>query len=186
VFDGLFPVEDDRSIKELIFLLVTWHGYAKLHLHTDTMLEMMETVGTALCQAIRDFATITCPQYKTRELPQETHAHTSRQQEQAKCGKGTRQRKTAGIKDKSFNTATFKLHCIPDYVPTIREYGMTDSYSTQTVSPPISPITCLISHNRANLPIAYLGCGTGYRTKIVATLARSLPKNATDNSMLLC
>jgi hypothetical protein len=54
-------VEDDRSIKELIFLLATWHGYAKLCLHTDTTLEMMETVGTALCQAIQDFATITCP-----------------------------------------------------------------------------------------------------------------------------
>ena len=28
----MFPEEDDRSIKELLLLLATWHAYAKLRL----------------------------------------------------------------------------------------------------------------------------------------------------------
>ena len=115
----------------------------------------MDTVGTALCQAIRDFATITCPRYRTRELPRETRARTSRQQEQAKRGKGTKQRRTAGVKDKPFNTTTFKLHCIPDYVPTIRKYGTTDSYSTQTVSLPPYPLAIVLLNKSQQSELAH-------------------------------
>jgi hypothetical protein len=106
-------------------------------------LEMMEMVTTALCQAIRDFATIMCPQYTTRELPREERACTSCQQEQAKRGKGTKRKKTTGIKDKKFNMATFKLHCIPDYVQMIWKYGTTDLYSTQIVSLPTMSHNCI-------------------------------------------
>ena len=60
-FEGLFYEEDNRSISELLFLLSTWHTYAKLRLHTDTTLEMLETVAKALCQALRHFAVVTCP-----------------------------------------------------------------------------------------------------------------------------
>ena len=134
VFDGLFPNEDDRSIKELLFLLATWHAYAKLRLHTDTTLKMFELVGTTLCQALRNFATETCPKYSTKELPREAHARQSRQREQENRGKGTRKRKKIAPKIKHFNLATFKIHCIPDYVSAIRKYGTTDSYSTQIVS----------------------------------------------------
>ena len=77
----MFPEEDDRSIKELLFLLVTWHAYAKLRLHTDTTLEMMKVVVTDLCQALRNFTTEICPRYTTRELPKEARARVSRQQE---------------------------------------------------------------------------------------------------------
>jgi hypothetical protein len=137
VFDGLFPEEDDKSISKLIFQLATWHAYAKLRLHTDTTLEMMDLVGTDLCQALRHFATVICPRYSTRELPREVNARLSRERQQAKRGKATKQRKKSTIKDKRFNMTTFKLHCIPDYVPAIRRYGTTDSYSTQTVSIPV-------------------------------------------------
>ncbi|KAI9431820.1 hypothetical protein H4582DRAFT_1794077, partial [Lactarius indigo] len=123
----------NRSISELLFLLATWHAYAKLRLHTDTTLEMFETVGATLCQALRYFATVTCPWYTTKELPREANARATRQQDRARHNNalGTSQRGTA--KAKRFNMSTFKLHCIPDYVPTIRKYGTTDSYSTQTV-----------------------------------------------------
>ena len=82
-FDGLFPVEDDKSIKNLLFLLATWHAYGKLRLHTDTTLEMFEQVGTSLCQALRHFTTVTCPRYVMRELPQEVGARATRQESQA-------------------------------------------------------------------------------------------------------
>src|SRR6267378_3120927 len=120
VFDGLFCEEDNRSVIDLLFLLATWHAYAKLGLHTDSTLHMFEQVGTALCQALRHFATVTCLRYKTRELPQETNARVTQQRSQGKV--------------KRFNLNTYKIHCIPDYPNAIRRYGTTDSYSTQTVS----------------------------------------------------
>ena len=107
----------------------------------------MDTVCTALCQAIRDFATITCPRYATKELPKEARARLARQTDQENRGKSRTRRKAAGVKTKRFNMETFKLHCIPDYVPMIRKYGTTDSYSTQTVSPPSYPLTRLVLIN---------------------------------------
>ena len=99
---------------------------------------MMKLVVTDLCQALRNFTTEICPRYTTRELPKEARARVSRQQEQARRGKGKKtQRKSNAVKDKRFNMNTFKIHCIPDYVDMIRKYGTTDSYSTQIVSPPV-------------------------------------------------
>ena len=37
-------------------------------------------------------------------------------------------------KTKIFNLSTYKWHALGDYVNTIRRYGTTDNYSTQTVS----------------------------------------------------
>jgi len=129
-FDGLFPNdEDNRSISELLFLLATWHAYAKLRLHTETTLEMMESIGTALCQALRHFAGVTCPRYATKELPRETdtRARTALRNKARKASSTT-------VKTKTFNMTTFKLHCIPDYILAIWQYGTTDAYSTQIVS----------------------------------------------------
>lgn len=40
-------------------------------------------------------------------------------------------------KPKGFNLNTYKLHSLGDYADTIRQYGTTDSYSTQLVSNPL-------------------------------------------------
>ena len=85
-FEGLFYEEDNRSISELLFLLSTWHTYAKLRLHTDTTLEMLETVAKALCQALRHFAAMTCPRYATKELLREVNAQIKCQQAQPTHG----------------------------------------------------------------------------------------------------
>ena len=128
-FDGLFPNDaDNKRISDLLFLLATWHAYAKLRLHTDTTLEMFRSVGMALCQALRHFAAVTCPRYATKELPREADARART----AICNKARNASTTT--KTKTFNMSTFKLHCIPDYPLAIRQYGTTDSYSTQLVS----------------------------------------------------
>jgi hypothetical protein len=132
----LFLEEDNKSISELLFLLATCHAYAKLRLHTDTTLRMLATVGVALCQALRQFATVTCPKYATKELPREVNARVARQQAQGKNGTREKKKKSKTIKLKRFNMATYKLHCIPDYPDAIRRYRRTDSYSMQTVSSP--------------------------------------------------
>ena len=132
-FDGLFYEQDNRSISELLFLLATWHAYAKLRLHTDTTVGMLETVAKALCQALRRFATVTCPQYTTKELPREVNARIKCQQAQATRGARANTTTSNAVKVKRFNLSTYKIHCIPDYPDAIRKYGTTDSYSTQTV-----------------------------------------------------
>jgi len=139
-FDGLFPDEDDKSVKNLLFILATWHAYAKLHLHTDTTLRMFEEVSTALCQALRHFATVTCPCYATKELPWDVDARVTWQQSQATCSRGANRKSNKTGKVKRFSMNTYKIHCIPDYPNAIRKYGTTDSYSTQTVSLSILPI----------------------------------------------
>jgi hypothetical protein len=45
-------------------------------------------------------------------------------------------------KQKKLNMSTYKFHALPDYVRTIRLFGTTDSYSTQTVSPPCPQHCC--------------------------------------------
>jgi hypothetical protein len=135
-FNGLFLKEDNRPISELLFLLATWHAYAKLRLHTDTTLGMLETVTKALCQALRHFATVICPRYMTKELPREVRAHITCQQAQAmhRGGEASNAMSSSGSgKAKQFNMSTYKMHCIADYLDTIWKYGATDSYSTQTV-----------------------------------------------------
>ncbi|EGO04256.1 hypothetical protein SERLA73DRAFT_45188 [Serpula lacrymans var. lacrymans S7.3] len=43
--EGLFPPEYDQIIIILLFRFAQWHAFAKLQIHTNTMLEMLkETV----------------------------------------------------------------------------------------------------------------------------------------------
>ncbi|KAH9018100.1 hypothetical protein EDB85DRAFT_1874003 [Lactarius pseudohatsudake] len=97
---------------------------------------MFETVGKALCHALRHFATVTSPQYMTKELAREANARITRGRAQATT-RNTRAKQSASKttkvkKAKRFNMTTYKIHCIPDYPDAIRRYGTTDSYSTQT------------------------------------------------------
>jgi hypothetical protein len=134
-FKGLFPHdEDNKIISNLLFLLATWHAYAKLCLHTKSTLEKQEAVGVSLCQALRTFTNVTCPCYATKELPQEANARTARQQTQATQGGRARRSAGSAVKPKRFNMSTYKVHCIPDYIAAIQRYGTTDSYNTQIVS----------------------------------------------------
>ena len=99
----------------------------------DTTLRMMETISKALCQALRYFVGVTCPQYKTKELPCEVNAHTARQRAQAARRADANKNVPKTVKGKQFNTSMYKIHCIPNYPDTIQKYGTTDSYSTQMV-----------------------------------------------------
>ena len=114
----------------------------------------METVSKALCQALRYFAAMTCPRYKTKELPREVNARTTCQRAQDTHGTDTNQNVPKTVKSKQFNMSTYKIHCIPDYPDTIQKYGTTDSYSTQTVGyvHVISKYTALTDAERACAP----------------------------------
>lgn len=56
----------------LIFICAHWHGMAKLRMHTDITLDIMDELTTKLGQAFRDFQDKVCSAYETCELPRET------------------------------------------------------------------------------------------------------------------
>lgn len=138
----------------LVFISAHWHGLAKLRLHTDITLGIMDRLTTELGQALRDFEEHTCPAYITRELPRETAARQRRQKsKKATSNKSDDVEPSAGAPDpesedlkrlkKSLNLHTYKYHSLGDYVETIRRYGTTDSYSSQTVCG-THPLTCFV------------------------------------------
>ncbi|KAF9541101.1 hypothetical protein CPC08DRAFT_730863 [Agrocybe pediades] len=137
VFDGLFPPKHDHIIVKLLFELCTWHGLAKLRLHTETTLDDLENSTTRLGEALREFAIKVCPDYNTKELPSEEAVRLKRQAAAAAKKRHVDLKKAQAVKQskgrqrKNFNMHTYKLHGLGGYVRSIRDRGTTDGTSTQ-------------------------------------------------------
>ncbi|KAH7904506.1 hypothetical protein BJ138DRAFT_1019068 [Hygrophoropsis aurantiaca] len=148
VFDSLFPGKHNRTISRLLFVFAHWHSLAKLRIHTDYTLAILENVTRSLGQLLRDFQQKTCPAFHTQELKREADARKRRGQKQdSRLGKqpplslahpveepsgSTTQTTTAPARrPKVFTLDTYKVHALGDYVECIRRYGTTDSYSTE-------------------------------------------------------
>jgi hypothetical protein len=172
----------------LLYRLAEWHALAKLRMHTDSTLDLMDAVMTKLGQQLRKFRDITCNKFITVELPKETAARKRRQNKaQAKKNAGpstsisdpaTQSPVTPAVpsqanspplanppstlkavqapRTKGLNLLTYKFHAMADYVHTIRLFGTTDSYSTQTVSFQYITTECMLTMllSRENLSIA--------------------------------
>lgn len=139
-----------------MFLCAHWHGLAKLRLHTDITLGIMDRLTTELGKAFLDFEKTVCTAYATQELPREVTARQKRQQAKATSSQeGTSQTNSEQPKEKSteskplvkmLNLQRYKHHSLGDYVETIRQYGTTDSYSTQSVSIFNHHVALLLNH----------------------------------------
>jgi hypothetical protein len=130
------------------------HAYAKLRLHTDDTLESFEQLTAPLGEKLRLFAGKITQDFVVHELPKETAAKARRTAAtlKQKITKGKEPAKKAPVKKStkgkqpakkgkgpekktiSMSLLTYKLHALGDYAQTIRQYGTTDSYSSQTVS----------------------------------------------------
>jgi hypothetical protein len=106
-----------------------WHAYAKLRIHTESTLTSFEHITKDLGTLIRYFATTTCEAFSTTELPRERSARLRRN-----AANSTSQTGGGGIKPRTFNLRTYKLHALGDYPKTIRERGTTDNYTSARVS----------------------------------------------------
>ena len=73
VFDGLLP-EPHKSICELLFVMSHWHALAKLWMHNDLMLDVMDKVTILLGASLWHFKDITASGFETRELGKEYNA----------------------------------------------------------------------------------------------------------------
>jgi hypothetical protein len=136
VFNGLLPEPHNTRLVKLLFVMAHWHALAKLRMHTDTTLDILSQVTTSLGKSLRDFEEKTCAMFQTRELDRE-RAIRQRRQERNTAKDGVPQPAAPSNntrKPKCLNLKTYKYHALGDYVSTIRLYGTTDSYSTQSVS----------------------------------------------------
>ena len=112
----------------------TLDGLAKLRLHSDNTLDIMDDVTVKLGSQFREFRDRICPQFQTRELPREVAAHQRRRSKQNHhSGGNSAARFSKDPRQKMFNLDTYKYHSLGDYTSTIRRFGTTDSYSTTTV-----------------------------------------------------
>jgi hypothetical protein len=71
VFEGLLPEPYSSQILQLLFVAAHWHGLAKLCLHNDLTLDVMDSVTTSLGNKLREFNDKTCSTFITQELDQE-------------------------------------------------------------------------------------------------------------------
>ncbi|EGO29002.1 hypothetical protein SERLADRAFT_433018 [Serpula lacrymans var. lacrymans S7.9] len=116
-----------RKLAARNFEDILQHALAKLHIHTKSTLELLDTALKALCKLARQFWDITCSAFKTTELPREKAACLRRLKDKPTLSKteGT------GTRNKVFNLGTYKFHALADYVRIIRLFGCTDSYTTR-------------------------------------------------------
>ncbi|KIJ68186.1 hypothetical protein HYDPIDRAFT_124385 [Hydnomerulius pinastri MD-312] len=132
VFEGLFPPEHDRIISAMLFRFAEWHALAKLRLHTESTLDYMEKIYTVLCRKLRTFCKKTCGEYHTVELPKEKAARLRREGKAQVGPSPSASHGQQGPHTKTFNLRTYKFHAMGDYIRTIKLFGTTDSYTTQT------------------------------------------------------
>ncbi|KAG2336642.1 hypothetical protein BDR05DRAFT_978733 [Suillus weaverae] len=106
VFDGLLSNKNhNKIIQDLLFTLAHWHGLAKLRMHSDLTLDILDDC--------------VCASYDARELNREVNTRS-------RCHTRETARRIV-----SFNLQTYKFHALGDYVSCIRHFGTTDSYSTE-------------------------------------------------------
>jgi hypothetical protein len=123
-FESLLPEPHNSSLMKLLFIYAQWHALAKLRMHHDLTLKLLDYTTTLLGAQTRLFNHETCSKVATKELQKESEA---REKRQGGVASGTRK----GVK---FNIFTIKFHFLGDYTTNIRLLGTSDSYSTETVS----------------------------------------------------
>ena len=82
----------------LLYRLAEWHALAKLRMHTDPTLDLLDSITTILGRKLREFRRIVCTAYLTKDLPRERAARQrKKQRDQAK----TAENSTSDVHDSS-------------------------------------------------------------------------------------
>ncbi|KAJ7704598.1 hypothetical protein B0H17DRAFT_921234 [Mycena rosella] len=131
--EGLLPEPFNSRLLTTLFRLSEWNTFAKLRMHTNTTLTLFDGSTTVIGRELRSFAATTQAKYKTVELPGEIASRARRAARKKKEGTSTGPPPPPQpSKGKFLNLLTYKFHALGDYSSTIRLFGTTDSYSTQT------------------------------------------------------
>ena len=68
---GLLPEPYNGTVLELVYIVMHWHALAKLHMHTDSSLAVLDSTTTLLGTRLRQFAT-DCESLDVRETQRST------------------------------------------------------------------------------------------------------------------
>ena len=132
MFEGLLPPKHDDIVQTLLFHLAEWHALAKLRLHTDNTLALLDQALRRLAAQVRQFQKVTCPSFETKELPQESAQRQRREVAEIQIGHCQKPSKSSSL-PKAFNLNTYKFHALGNYTQMIKMFGTTYSYTTQVV-----------------------------------------------------
>ncbi|KAG2737310.1 hypothetical protein P692DRAFT_20883715, partial [Suillus brevipes Sb2] len=83
VFEGLLPDPHNQIVMDLLFTMAHWHGLAKLRMHSDLTLDVLDLETTKLGAQFRKFKEKVCSAYSTQELDREVDARTRQQTKEA-------------------------------------------------------------------------------------------------------
>jgi hypothetical protein len=71
-FEGLLPEPFNGMLLRLLYKAGEWHVHAKLRMHTDSTLNLLEAVTREFGRLMRQFHDKTLDEFDTRESPHET------------------------------------------------------------------------------------------------------------------
>jgi hypothetical protein len=117
-------------VQALLFRFAEWHALAKLRIHSESTVTILEDTFKKLSQMLRKFQGYTCAAFNAVELPKEKAA---RQRKAQSSDTSNASPDSSGARPKKFNLGTYKFHAMGDYARTIRLFGTTDSFTTQIV-----------------------------------------------------
>ncbi|KAG2110219.1 uncharacterized protein F5147DRAFT_772486 [Suillus discolor] len=80
---GLLPEPHNQIVIDLLFTMVHWHGLAKLRMHSDLTLDVLDLETTKLGAQFCQFKEKVCSAYRTQELDREVDARICRQTKEA-------------------------------------------------------------------------------------------------------
>lgn len=75
----MVPGGHGDRLMDLLFVFAHWHALAKLRLHTDATLSILDDWTTILGEESREFAALTSDSFQTKELRREYEARKRRQ-----------------------------------------------------------------------------------------------------------
>lgn len=111
-----------------------WHALAKLRLHTESTLKILDSVTTTMGDTTRKFTkAVEDSGLEVYELPNEEVVRTRRVAVANAKGKGKAKAIKTGAKRKYLNLSTFKWHNCGHLAAAIRRFGTADGFTTQTV-----------------------------------------------------
>ncbi|KAH6897581.1 hypothetical protein BKA70DRAFT_1116289, partial [Coprinopsis sp. MPI-PUGE-AT-0042] len=118
--------------------LCEWHALAKLRLHHDMTLQLLDDATVALGSQFRKFQVETCNEIATFELPGEADARARKALKTASSGASTSVSSTTDgttvsttRRPKSYSLSTPKYHALGHYASQIRRFGTVDSFTSE-------------------------------------------------------
>ncbi|KAF9051319.1 hypothetical protein BJ165DRAFT_1341064, partial [Panaeolus papilionaceus] len=134
-FEGLLDEPHNGRLIALLYCMAKWHSLAKMRMHTDRTISILQALSKELGTQLRQFRDTTCMEFRTMELPKEAAARARREAAASAAGQQPSASATTSSsrRPKTLNLQTIKMHFLGDYAEQIKTFGTSDSHSTQLV-----------------------------------------------------